>query len=164
MLQNRPTAFILHQNTVQTEPLFFIIKRNQRLFRKMDNQPLITEHDKHRRRFMCKTTGIIACVLTLLTLGITFGVLVENEEIEDHNHWDILGMTINWPESSCREINRTNHQFVLLTIFLKKISGATNHQPSTAGRFMACGQTGTMARGLSIATNMKSSTHSRFRI
>ena len=83
----------------------------------MDNQPLITEHDKHRRRFMCKTMGIIASVLTLLTLGITFGVLVENEEIEDHNHWDILGMTINWPESSCREMNRTHHMFVTLIIF-----------------------------------------------
>jgi len=75
----------------------------------MDNHPLIGEHEKHRRSFLCKTASCIGLVFTLLALGITFGVLVEEEEITDHNHWDILGITLNWPESSCREMNRTHH-------------------------------------------------------
>merc|ERR1712062_122258 len=38
---------------------------------------------------------------------------------EEHNNsWDLLGITLNWPETSCRQMNRTHHLCHESSIFM----------------------------------------------
>lgn len=71
-----------------------------------------------------KDKSLLKRIIIILGIAVACGVLAsivaaivlmpQNSTAEycvsgDKNCWDMLGITINWPETSCRQMNRSHH-------------------------------------------------------
>jgi len=72
-------------------------------------------------RIIIKTAVVVAVVLSVVVSGFIIVLFFAESPIEvtvidgdycingDNNCWDMLGITVNWPETSCRQMNRSHH-------------------------------------------------------
>ena len=119
----KQNCFVLHKRLAQ-ENRYKILEQDKsdlNLFQMSketvhSDEVLLGEPKKDRSGGLKKILIVLGIVIIAL-ISLVVAIVSTNDsdpipeycEKGDKNCWDMLGITVNWPETSCRQMNRSHH-------------------------------------------------------